>query len=301
MSELSPRLQPSSRWWQPGVIRHPDWALFVMRVLFAVLLFEMIKWETGPFTTQNHPNGIARWFDLTWLSSHPPGLLEKGTVIAFLCLYALGLAPAVGLLPALAFAILIGTLITSQSQNVNHSWQMVTMIALAQFLVYGWHALWKRSVWRPSREVHQLAVYASTVVIAASYVVCGVVKLKNSDFMWIARVPYLSVQLLKTNWANYYNTLEKPPEWLEMATQWVVDYPNLARLFFGTGLLIELLAFVILINKRWALFGGLAIVALHLSISQVMQLNFTYHIAAAVIFLIIPAFWREMTKEKTSS
>jgi len=295
MSEPIP--EPHSHWWQPGVMRHSDLPLFVMRVLFAFLLFEMIKWETGPFTSQNHLNGIAQWFDLTWLSSHPPGVLEKSVVMAFLGIYSLGVLPALGLIPALAFAIMIGTLVTSQSRNVNHSWQMVTMIALAQFLVYAWHAVRKRAWWRPGREVHQVAIYASTVVIAASYVVCGVMKLKNSDLMWIARVPYLSVQLLKTNWANYYNTLEKPPQWLELATQWVVDYPNLARLFFGTGLLIELLAFVILINKRWALLGGLAIVALHLSISQVMRLDFTYHIAAAVIFLIVPALWRERPRE----
>jgi hypothetical protein len=124
------------------------------------------------------------------------------------------------------------------------------------------------------------------VVIAASYVVCGWVKLVNSDFRWIQKVPLLSLQLLKSNWANYYDTLQPPPQWLAQATQFVVDHPNLARLVFGGGLLIELLGFVVLINRRWAFWGGLVIIAFHLSISKVMQLNFDYHIAAVAIFLV---------------
>ena len=198
-----------------------------------------------------------------------------------------GWVPAVGLLPVLFFSIAIGTLITSQSKNVNHSWQMVTMMLLGQWLTYLWAAVkdWR---WRPTVDTHRLAAYVTTVVIAASYVVCGVVKLDNSSFQWVQKVPLLSLQLLKSNWANYYDTLDKPPQWLEQATQLIVDYPNGARLFFGMGLLIELGAFVILINRRWAFWGGVAIVSLHLSISQVMQLNFENHIAAAVIFLILP-------------
>lgn len=296
MSSYSPSLPVATRpWWQPGVIEHGNLALFVMRVLFAMLVYSMIKWETAPYTSQEFPNGIANLIDLTWLAKNPPGMTLKLITAAGLVLYALNVLPAVGLLPAVFFAITIGTLITSQSKNVNHTWQMVSMMLLAQFIIYAVAAVRERAWLKAGRAVHQVAVYATTVVIAASYVVCGIVKLVNSDFQWIQKVPLLSVQLLKSNWANYYNTLEKPPAWLESATQWVVDYPNLARIFFGTGLLIELLGFVILINRRWALWGGLAIILLHVSISQVMQLDFLNHIFAAAIFLVLPnisAAWK---------
>jgi hypothetical protein len=279
---------PARPWWQPGVIPHGDLVLLVMRVFFAVLVYTMIKWETAPYTTQDHPNGIARIVDLTWLAKNPPGTVAKSVTIAGLALYAANILPALGLLPAIFYAITIGTLITSQSKNVNHTWQMVSMMLLAQFVIYAVFAIQWRDWLRPARAVHQIAVYATTVVIAASYTVCGLVKLVNSDFQWIQKVPLLSVQLLKSNWAEYYNTLQKPPAWLETATQWVVDYPNLARVFFGSGLLIELLGFVILINRRWAFWGGLVIILLHVSISQVMQLDFLNHILAAAIFLVLP-------------
>jgi hypothetical protein len=64
------------------------------------------------------------------------------------------------------------------------------------------------------------------------------------------------------------------------------EHPTLSSLFFGMGLLIELFAFLALLGRRWAFFFGLTIIALHLSISHLMQLDFWYHIWAAVIFLL---------------
>ena len=110
-------------------------------------------------------------------------------------------------------------------------------------------------------------------------------------------MPYLAVQVLKTNWASYYDNLEPVAPWLTQATQWIVDYPNIARLFFGMGLIIELVAFVIMINRKWAFFGGLSIIALHLSISKVMNLHFEYHMLAALVFLVnVPGIKKTFAK-----
>jgi hypothetical protein len=59
-----------------------------------------------------------------------------------------------------------------------------------------------------------------------------------------------------------------------------------ARIVFGAGLVIELLGFVILINRRWAFIGGVAIIALHLSISRLMNLNFEAHMIAVLIYCV---------------
>jgi hypothetical protein len=355
-------------WWQPVGFDYSSVEVLCMRIAFAVLLFVSIKWETAPYVEQRNPTGLAHFFDLTWLSAHPPGLMVQVIVALLLLFYAVGYFPALGLAPATLVAVLIGTLVTSTA--MHHSWQLVTMIALAQLIVYAWpqNESWHRRLvglglavivllavleskgivvtksgiqgvasWLGnfiqvliryaflcwvgvmglsrlqrfkcqnydsslprgwcSLATHRLAFYASTVVFAGGYVVCGIVKLVNSDFQWVAKVPNLSVQLLKSNWSSYYDTVPQAiipghlmppssPAWLDQAVQAIVNYPNFARLFFGAGLLIELGAFVILINRRWAFFGGIAIVALHMSISEVMQLHFAYHIAAAIIFLI---------------
>jgi hypothetical protein len=282
-------------WWQPGPLNWTALEMLFMRAGFAALVFYTIKWETGAWTTQKFPNGIAHFVDLTWIGQNPPGPVWQGVTIAGLAAYVAGWLPALGLLPALFFSIVIGTLGNSQGA-INHSTQMVTMMLLAQFLVYllprGAGVEKPASHWlQPGTTTQQRVIWWSTVVIAASYVVCGVVKLTNSNFMWLNDSPYLAVQLMKTNWSHYHDTLEMPPDWLQTVTQTLVDYPNLARLFFGSGLLIELLGFVVLINRRWALAGGLAIIALHLSISQVMSLNFQTHILAALIFLVNVPGW----------
>lgn len=282
-------------WWQPVVFEYSKAELLVMRVLFSLMIFQLIKWETSPYTTQKFPHGIAHFADLTWLAPHPFGLAWKLVTAFGLGVYAVGKAPGIALLPALVIAILTGTLVTSQSQNVNHTWQLGTLILLAQFLIYAWPK--PRTEWlRPSLPTHRLAIYASTIVFAASYVVCGIVKLKNSDFQWIQKAPLLAVQLLKSNWSTYYSTLQPMPEWLAKATQAIVDHPHLARLFFGSGLVIELCAFVVLINRKFAFWGGLIIIVMHLSISKLMDLNFEYHIAAALIFLVnLPGLKRTFT------
>ncbi len=269
--------------------------MWMMRAGFAALIFSTIRWETAAYTSQKFPNGIAHFFDLTWIGRTPPGWGWQGLTLAGLAAYVAGWFPALGLLPALCFSIIIGTLDNSQGA-INHSTQLVSMMLLAQFLVYliprGPGVANPKSHWlHPSHITQQQVIWWTTVVIAASYVICGVMKLANSNFMWLYNAPNLAVQLLKTNWAHYHDTLEMPPAWLQSVTQGLVDHPNLARLIFGSGLLIELLGFVVLINRRWALAGGLAIIALHLSISQIMSLNFTSHVLAVLIFLVNVPGW----------
>lgn len=290
-------------WWQPGPFDWTALEMLLMRAGFAALVFYTIKWETGAWTTQKFPNGIAHFTDLTWIARFPPGQWLQGLTLAGLVSYVAGWLPGAGLLPALFFSMVIGTLGNSQGA-INHSTQMVTMMLLAQFLVYliprgpGVQNPTKHWV-RPSFEAQRQVIWWTTVVIAASYVVSGVVKLTNSSFMWLRDAPYLAVQLLKTNWSHYHDTLELPPAWLQSLTVTLVDHPNVARMVFGSGLLIELLGFAVLINRCWALAGGLTIIALHLSISQIMNLNFLTHIFAVLIFLVNVPGWFPAPGRKT--
>lgn len=290
----------ASKWWQPRPLEWGGVEMFVMRAAFAVLAFVNIKWETAPYTEQKFPNGLARFMDLTWLGHHPPGDLTQYGVMAFLVLYVIGWFPALGLLPTAFFATVIGTLLNSQGA-INHSWQMVTMMGLAQVAVYGWPRRTDMGrnwtvLARPDLQRHRQAVFAVLTVIAASYVVCGVVKVVNSDGLWIQKAPLLAVQLLKTHYSHFYDTLELPPQWLQDVTAFLLEYPWVARIVFGAGLVIELLGFVILINRRWAFIGGVAIIALHLSISRLMNLNFEAHMFAVLIYCVNLPGLRKMVR-----
>jgi hypothetical protein len=282
--------QARAPWWRPAIIQYGALELLVMRAAFAMLAYVNVKWETAPFTTQKFPNGLAKYFDLTWLAHHPPGQEVKALVVAGLVMFVAGWLPALGLLPLAFFATLIGTLLNSQGA-INHSWQMVTMMLLAQMVVLAWprageNRLSWRVVLRPDLDRQRASAHAALVVIAASYVVCGLVKVIASKGMWIQDSPYLAIQLLKTHFANFYTTLQATPEWLTEVTEFLLENPNVARVVFGSGLLIELAGFVILISRRWSLVGGLGIIALHLSISKLMNLNFEAHMLAVLIFCV---------------
>ena len=165
-------------WWQPAPFEYSALNLLLIRLGYALLVFWNTKWETSKLTSQDAPNGIARYFDLTWLGHHPPGWGLKGFTLAGLLLYVIGILPVLGLLPMLFFSICIGTLILSQGE-IQHSWQLVALVGLAQFAVYAVH--WRKAL-RPTREMQRLAAYWGTVAIAGSYVTCGLIKLGVRDF-----------------------------------------------------------------------------------------------------------------------
>lgn len=273
---------------------------FFMRLGFAVLVFLAIKWEVGSLGDADPKKltGLAHWVNLNWLHDLNPVWPWQVLTGAGLALYVTGRMPVLSLLPALFFSVTIGTLANSQGA-ANHSTQLVVMLLLGQWLTYlaaGWQG-GLREWLSPGDHAHRLVVHVSLVVFAAGYVVCGAVKLDNSNFHWIERVPSLALELQKSNWSEYYDTLTPVPAALDMVVRLMTDHPNLARVVFGTGLLIELAAFLALFGRRWSFFVGLAVIALHVSISRLMQLDFGYHIAAAAIFLVnIPGIGRTFSR-----
>jgi len=286
-----------------GNFNFAPWELVIMRLCFAALVYWAIKWEVGSLNEADPKKltGLAHFINLDWLRNLGPMILWKGITIAGLAMYVGGILPVLGLFPALFLSIGIGTLANSQGA-ANHSTQLVSMILLGQFLVYAIPlfkdaAVDAKSWLFPSARVHQRMAYVSLVVFAACYVIAGYVKLRNSDWEWVDRVPYLAVELQKSNWSEYYDTLTPVPGTLQTVVNLMTDHPNLARIFFGGGLLVELLCFLALIGRRWALGYGIVIIIMHLSISRLMQLDFNYHMVAALIFLInLPGLKKTLSK-----
>lgn len=278
------------------------WEMFLMRLGFAILVFVAIKWEVGGLGKADPKklSGLAHLVNLDFLRQLKHIWPWQLLTAAGLLVYVRGLYPALALLPALFFSLGIGSLANSQGA-ANHSTQLVSMILLGQFLVYA-VALFRPGAGtarKPDIRTHGLAIQASLVMFAASYVVSAYSKFDNSDGHWIQRVPSLALELQKTNWSEYYDTLTPVPQSLNTVVQLMSDHPNMAKLLFGSGLLIEAFAFVVLFGRRWACFMGLAIIVMHWSISGLMQLDFGYHIAAAFIFLInMPGLYRTFDRDE---
>jgi hypothetical protein len=81
----------------------------------------------------------------------------------------------------------------------------------------------------------------------------------------------------------------------------IVEHPNLTRLAFTPGLLLELGALLALTGRRAACAVGLGLLAMHLLAREVMELGFVAHEWLLVIFFInvpwlVCAAWRQLKK-----
>jgi hypothetical protein len=270
-------------------IPYRGWELFFMRALFAWLMWAMLP-TLVPYTVQPVPNGLGHWVNLTFLSD--PLLFQplRWGFGAALLLFAIGVGPLISLGYAVTLLVLFGTLENSQGA-IGHHLQLVCLAGGAQWLAYaknmGRHP---GTVIRPSAEVHCQAVHWAKIIIVASYITSACVKLIASGGRWIAQLPDISLQLIKTHANVYYDTLVPQTGWMsEQLPHFIALHPELTRVFFSPGLLLELLAFLALGGRRPALIVGLGLLTMHLLVRWVMNLSFSAHEWLLVIyFLNIP-------------
>ncbi len=270
--------------------------MFIMRALMAVTTFCAIHWDLPVSAAEvPQPNGFAQLVPLGWLANET--LLQwigMPLVAAGLAVWVMGWFPVFSLLPAVFYAAATGSLRNSMG-DIGHSTQLPVMVLLGQWAAYVSHALRTGDWVRASPAAHRDAVLWALVVLAAGYLASAIVKLKASRFTWFERVPFLAVQVIKSNLSDYYSSLEPAsPFFSETVPRLIVKWPNLARCFFGTGFFLELLAPLLLFNRRMTFWFGAALIAMHAGISLIMEIEFWFNIALLGIFCIIPGWKRRL-------
>ena len=282
-----------------GIRRYHRWEFDLMRVAFAVLVFYTFPSEKHLYATQDNPNGIAQWFDLTFLAN--PDVYRPLEIIGYVCLvvYAIGILPVIPLGYLVWFSIVTRTLANSQG-GISHSYQMVTMILVAQFIIAAiafFRPLIKEGKFRLFQSSYwdNRAIYYSQLAMAGAYVIAAITKLKNSGLMWFWNSPYFVTDVIKTNRQNYYAKLDDE-RFLKYGeevpyVQLISDYPMFARILFAPGILFEIGAVLALLGRKWALAVGLLLVSLHLGIKEVMKLDFLKNEICVAIFMINIPFW----------
>lgn len=274
-------------------VRPMSWSpleTLAMRLFFAlVILFSGIIWEAAklpqPGSALPAANGIAKVLPLGWLAH--PGVLTFGKplVAVGLLLYVIGLAPLISLLPALVYMLGTGALRNSMG-DISHHTQLVAMVLLAQWIVYLVSAIREKTWTRASPKLQESVVFWSILTISATYLASGIVKLKASDFEWIQRTPAFSVQVIKSVWSASYSSGQAVSGFRAEIAPLIVQYPNLARLFFGTGLILELSGIFMVLSRCHARGIALALIAMHLGISAIMDIDFVNHLLLLLIFAV---------------
>ncbi len=277
---------------QEKVVDHAGWETLVMRIVFAWLMWSMLPVSVA-YSSQPVPNGLGYLVDLTFLSDADSYMtLRMGFGVAVV-LFAVGVLPLITLGFSSALLIMVGALENSQGA-IGHHLQLTCLVAGAMWIGY-----WKRGSgalmrhWLfPSATAQSGVMHLAKLMIAVSYVTSACVKLIASSGGWIAQLPDISLQLIKTHANVYYDTLWPQTGW--MATDlpyWLAEHPWITRIFFSPGLFLELLAFAALWGRRPAALIGAGLLIMHYLIGIVMGLRFSAHEWLLLIFLINIPYW----------
>ncbi|NNE91968.1 MAG: hypothetical protein HKN23_10005 [Verrucomicrobiales bacterium] len=265
-----------------------------MRMAFAVVVFITFPnpEHIHEFTTQSDPSGIARFINLTFLSDLLIYRIFYWVAAVGLLFYAFGVAMPVGLGLVTVFHILTYSLKNSQG-STTHTMQIVSLVLLTQWVVYLIAIFRKKTFSNPKFTVSDWSIHFATHIIIGTYVVAGAIKLIRSRGIWIWDSPDIGLELLKSNAQRFNDYLQSSPlndRKYEIAN-WMIDHPWLTRLLLGGGFLLELLAFLALVNRKTLLVGGILLVSLHVGIESTMGLRFQFNNYLLWIFLINIPFW----------
>ncbi len=274
--------------WEP--MRHAAWETVLFRAGIAWCAWQEMN-RTLPFTSLPRPHGIAAWFDVTFCGN--PQIMGWLSPLAAVCLalYVVGIPAVFTLALPLVLSVSIGTLGNSQGA-INHTGQIVTMALLAQWLAGLWTAtLRRRQPLSPdSLTGPQLAADWTRQVIMSTYVVSAISKLIESQGLWLSNLHYFGLQIVKSSgMAKYGDT--GPGNEVQWLAQLFIDYPWMATIVLGAALPLELFAFLGLLNRRMALFFGLALLAFHSMVSEVMHLGFGFHKTLLLVLFVNPVWW----------
>lgn len=255
-----------------------------------------------PYSTQEKPDGIARFVDLTFFNDDAFVEVLPWIVIPCLLLYVSGVGLPVAL-PILCF-VLIGSRTLYNSQGyIHHGFQMVSLILLAQTVVCLWacfksprEAMGFRkasAATRTGRTWWDVMIRYSQLMIIASYMIPGVVKQFKSGGEWFLNSHYIGVQVVKTYRQNYYNDLD--PEWepekLPKMATFMLEHKNWTRLLLGCGVALQCVAFLALYNRLTWLVFGLLFISFHY-LNDVMFGLYFFHVEKLDwIFLVNLPFW----------
>jgi len=283
---------------QFGSIGYARWEWAIMRTAFAVLCVyrssphqfksstwppERYGWDISELPV---PNGIAQFADLSFAAS--PVFDTAAAAIFYVALlgYVFGRLPLLSTLALLLTNILYGTSANSQGA-IHHTGQIVGLVLLGQVLAHTYrlvrHVAGKESLYQSAGHHHRDLIYHSQQLVAAAYVITGISKLVRSGGEWVSTLPNIALQFEKNAAMRYYDTLvETASPANRVAIDFVIAYPKLAQLFFGTGLFLELFTVLALWNRTTLVLWA---------VSEIMLLGFAFNKSVLLIFFMNLPFW----------
>lgn len=261
-----------------------------LRLLFGIVIASTLSLQV-PFHDQPHPVGLARFFDLTWLSDPPKLSAYRTALYLLLFVYASGwFLPVVLPLLAVGYSLMF-TLYNSQAYT-HHGYQIISLTLLVQAVTVVYYSVLKGlRLQPPDALLNSWLLVQSQVVVTGTYLVSFLTKLFASGGMWFWNAHFIALDMIKTQRQHYFSRfnpadLGDPPEAI-----WLLEHPWMARGLFASGVVLEAIAFFALASRRLGLVIGVGLILMHRSVSMLMGLRFQNNEMLSAIFLIgIPYF-----------
>jgi hypothetical protein len=262
-----------------------------MRLLFAIVLYDFTKFnKVSNFKNQPKPVGIARFIDITFISNYRYYKFIRIVIIILLCLYVIGYKLYFVTFLLSSFVLIFGTLWNSQG-SINHSRQIVSLVLIVQSLVY---IVGATKNYLPLDfkifsvfNVDQISIFWSQQAMVAVYFTSSLSKLILSKFNWINQVKYIPIQIEKTLNQKYYDTLKSDDNKnIRKISDFLLKHSNITIVIFSTGLILEILSPLSLINRTSIGVFGILLLLFHIINSKLMNLGFPELQKLLVIFFI---------------
>jgi hypothetical protein len=262
----------------------------LLRVFFGVVVAYTLRFEV-PFSAQPHPTGLAHVLDFTWLSNPSFYSIFRGAMSLLLLLYAGGLLLPLTL-PLLALGHVFAFTLYNSQGYTHHGFQIVSLTLVAQAGTVLYDAFVRGVRLRPPDGVlNAWLLWQSQVVVTGTYLISVFTKVINSRGLWLWDSSYIATDLIKSRRQIYYGSLDpsyagNPPE-----AMWLLENPWMARALFGTGFILEAVAFLALANRKIGCLIGVALIVMHRSIAGLMGLRFDNNEMLCAIYLVgLPFF-----------
>jgi hypothetical protein len=258
---------------------------FLLRAFFGLVVAYTLRFDV-PFAAQPHPAGLARFFDLTWLSEPGNYSVFRGAMYALLLLYAGGLLLPLTL-PVLALGhVLTFTLYNSQGYT-HHGYQIVslTLVAQAGTVLY-YTVLMGVRMRSPDARLNAWLLWQSQMIVAGTYLISVFSKMINTRGLWLWNSSYIAADLIKSRRQLYYGALDPQYAGDPAEAIWLLENPWIARALFGTGFVLEAIAFLALASRKIGFLIGVALILMHRSIAELMGLRFDNNEMLCAIYLV---------------
>lgn len=138
--------------------------------------------------------------------------------------------------------------------------------------------------YNPNSHLEKNRIQYPMQIIAATYMLSGISKLRVSGLSWIFSGKYTALQILKSHYSNYFSSGDFNLIAIgNSKADFVVNNPSLLIILLGLTLLIELNAWVLIAFPAYSKLYGLLLIGMHLGIYWLLDI----YIASIVVPMII--------------